>query len=533
MGEYYSAPQPSVTHIVSIFRQIGAGEIQVPAFQRGFVWSEKQVLDLLDSVYGSYPIGSILLWGVASEELRLATSQELPFPAAPKRFPTSYVLDGMQRLSSLYGVFNFGKTTNNQIFEVGFDLHSKEFIHLKDVRVGMLGMDPQIVPLSAIFDPKSLLDVQSKLIVLDGADDYLNTLIDLQSRFQDYMIPVVKILDDNVERVVRVFEKINSSGTPLDTLDFMRAITWTRDFDLSKRLDEVSQEFGLQSFDIDDETVVKIVAMNLNLQPTSEGLLSLRGVAESDLEKAFDKARRDIQIVITFLGKSLDIHSGDLVPYEGQFLILIAALCLDSASPEEQEQLAKWFLLSSLNEVLRGRPDHYVARAVANWRSVLSGQVRGFDSRLRITASDFTERKMIRGRALSSAFLSVYASLKPRDLFTGEPLGWDLSSWDAASGAMKPILKNLGRQNDPLQARIFANMIVSRSHGWDVEDLINRVSELVDLEEYELLNSHFMDSVFVSHLRDEEYQDALNRRAYLILEQAKTLVGVSANNLLL
>src|SRR5690242_17633984 len=96
-----SPPQPTVLHLVTIFRMITSGEIRIPAFQRDFVWKEKQMLELLDSVLEGYPIGSILLWAVDRPMLKTAPTEITSFPFVPETFPTSYVLDGMQRLSTL------------------------------------------------------------------------------------------------------------------------------------------------------------------------------------------------------------------------------------------------------------------------------------------------------------------------------------------------------------------------------------------------------------------------------------------------
>src|SRR5437868_12385722 len=99
------SPQPSVLHLVTLFRMITAGEIRIPAFQREFVWKEKQIIELLESVLQGYPIGSILLWAADSKLLNIAPVGATSFPVVEERFPTNYVLDGMQRLSTLYGVF--------------------------------------------------------------------------------------------------------------------------------------------------------------------------------------------------------------------------------------------------------------------------------------------------------------------------------------------------------------------------------------------------------------------------------------------
>ena len=126
-------PQPSVEHLTTIFRRIDSGKIVVPAFQRTFVWELDNVIELLESVYSGYPIGSVLLWAVDHEFLRLSNSPEIPFPKSKPEFPLSYVLDGLQRLSSLYGVFHFQDSTVETIFDIVFDILDQRFIHSSEI----------------------------------------------------------------------------------------------------------------------------------------------------------------------------------------------------------------------------------------------------------------------------------------------------------------------------------------------------------------------------------------------------------------
>ena len=204
-----TTPQPSVLHLLTLFRQISAGEIRIPAFQREVVWKEKQIVDLLQSVKAGYPVGSILLWYVERPILKVA-SESSSFPSVPEKYPTSYVLDGMQRLSSLYGVFNYGISTTDSRFNVWYDLGTEVFLHEEDLQLDQANSS---VPLSALFVPRSLLTHQSRLSNLDDADILIERLIDLQSDFQDYMLPVVQISGDDIAPIVTIFEKINSTGT--------------------------------------------------------------------------------------------------------------------------------------------------------------------------------------------------------------------------------------------------------------------------------------------------------------------------------
>src|SRR5665811_229393 len=86
-------PTPEVQHLPTLFRRIQQGEIRVPAFQRGFVWTEAQILQLLESVYRGFPIGSLLFWSVKEQLLRIEHSAVSPFPDVVEKYPLKFLLD--------------------------------------------------------------------------------------------------------------------------------------------------------------------------------------------------------------------------------------------------------------------------------------------------------------------------------------------------------------------------------------------------------------------------------------------------------
>ena len=63
-------------------------------------------LELLESVYRGFPIGSILLWRVDRPVFKSVKRSMVGFPSIDERYPASFVLDGVQRLSVLNGLFN-------------------------------------------------------------------------------------------------------------------------------------------------------------------------------------------------------------------------------------------------------------------------------------------------------------------------------------------------------------------------------------------------------------------------------------------
>lgn len=81
------------------------GQTRIPAFQREFVWEPEQVALFIDSIYKGYPFGSLLFW--RASELLKHERQLGPYelPALREDYPIDYVLDGQQRVTSIFASF--------------------------------------------------------------------------------------------------------------------------------------------------------------------------------------------------------------------------------------------------------------------------------------------------------------------------------------------------------------------------------------------------------------------------------------------
>ena len=60
---------PSSPRLASLLSDVERGNIKIPVFQRQYIWTDEQIISLLDSIYRGYPVGSLLLWST-KEELR-------------------------------------------------------------------------------------------------------------------------------------------------------------------------------------------------------------------------------------------------------------------------------------------------------------------------------------------------------------------------------------------------------------------------------------------------------------------------------
>src|SRR4051794_19495116 len=90
--------RPEVEFLETYLKMISVGDLRVPRFQRPFVWRPNDMLQLFESIYRGFPIGSLLLWESPTEVQSLDKVGPLPIPKAGTA-QVSYLLDGHQRLS--------------------------------------------------------------------------------------------------------------------------------------------------------------------------------------------------------------------------------------------------------------------------------------------------------------------------------------------------------------------------------------------------------------------------------------------------
>jgi len=199
---------PDDLTIRKILEDVGRGTIRIPAFQRGFVWDSEMVAYFMDSLYKGYPFGSLLFWRTKAQ---LRTERQLgPFilPDRDPEYPIDYVLDGQQRITSVFGVFQTDlKAEHDQEWiSVFFDFQAdptaqqSQFMVLQSTEVDK----ERHFPLGVLFDVVGYRNATSGF-----AGDLLERIDDLQARFQEVRIPVQTFSTEDRATVAIVFERVN------------------------------------------------------------------------------------------------------------------------------------------------------------------------------------------------------------------------------------------------------------------------------------------------------------------------------------
>ena len=101
----FEQPKPDSKKYSDLINEIQKGIIKIPKFQREFVWSIDKTAKLLDSILKGYPIGTFILWQTDERINDIKNVGNLEIPETPEGTKVQYVLDGQQRITSLFAAY--------------------------------------------------------------------------------------------------------------------------------------------------------------------------------------------------------------------------------------------------------------------------------------------------------------------------------------------------------------------------------------------------------------------------------------------
>ena len=254
-----------------LLRQCHKGELQLPDFQRSWVWDEERIKSLIASVSRGFPIGALMTLERGGEVEFKPRAVEGALPDAKNVQPQSLLLDGQQRMTSLYQV-----TIRNKVVETVTPKHKKVrrwfFIDIRsaledetDREESILGV-PEDRVVRGAFNRSVELDLSSReaefehfmypITEIFNWDNWQKGFIehamkagDLNEKwaiirafkeevidqFTKYHVPVIALgKQTSKEAVCVVFEKVNTGGKPLDAFELVTAMYAAEGHELRK-----------------------------------------------------------------------------------------------------------------------------------------------------------------------------------------------------------------------------------------------------------------------------------------------------------
>ena len=415
---------PEVVFLGKLVERVAAGRIRVPRFQRPFVWKQGDLHQLLDSVLHGFPIGSILVWDTedAIETMERVGPVEVSSPPAGS---VGYLLDGQQRVSTLFGTLRLPEEVEPVVHQVDwrvyYDLDTREFIQLSHEPA-----DPRYFPVRSVLDTAGFFAACRRIEseVSNGADArrWLEEADHLANAFRDYQLPVIRIREADLDSAVTVFARLNRTGRKMTADELVSALTYREgEFHLAKKLDEVKDELEGEGFGNLDRVLLLrsvLAALDRDIYAKDWAALVVRQEVREQLPDAFDSAAAGIRSAIVFL-KDRGVTSDRLLPY-GLQLVLIGEFFRLCPQPDARviEILDRWFWVTSFTGWFCGVNTAKATRALGEMRDLAKGEGSGISViDYEAPAQPFPER--FDGRsARVRAFLLYLASLAPRSTRT-------------------------------------------------------------------------------------------------------------------
>lgn len=414
--------------IAKAIERISSGDIRIPAFQRNFVWEPDQVAFLLDSIYKGFPIGTIILW---KTDKRLTTEKSLGYfelPEPRKDYPVNYVLDGQQRLTSLFSVFQTTlKPTSQEWVDIYFDLESNEsvqesaFLALDDNEVD----NDRHFPVSSFFDSVEYRKATNKL-----SDEYQIIIDQVQRKFLTYIIPDIVFETEDLKNVAIVFERINRAGTELNVFELLSAWSWSESFDLVEKFDELQEiiaEHGYEDLTDDRDLQLRVTAGIIKGNTSPKTVLDLTG---DEIRDNFNKIRNGLIGAIDFLKRELNIKHFKMLPFPGLIVPLSSFFATDRAdgvnyTSLQKKKISTWFWRSLFTRRFSAGVNDRQAQDIQELLNLRSDENYNFKYPSAEIKFDFTKSNFSRNNANSKTLISMLNSINPKSLLSGANIDLD------------------------------------------------------------------------------------------------------------
>lgn len=395
--------------IAEILKKIDNGHIQLPDFQRGWVWEDNRIKSLIASISNGYPIGAVMFLRNGGDnvnfKVRLFEGVNSNKTAIT---PEHLVLDGQQRITSLYRSMYSKlpvKTYDNKKKSINryYYINIKEALNTLTDRVDSIisvpenkiiyeniGRDEKLnlstkekefeqhyFPINLIFDSDGMMQWQMEyaqyhklnIEIFNQFKEFFSSII---RPITEYMVPVIEIGSDvPKEAVCQVFENVNQGGVSLTVFELVTASFAANNFELRKDWDSIWSSLkkeeiiyynGFTSFDC-NSFLTAITLLSSYLQ-TKEGVKSVIGCKKRDVlnlkyeQYIVNKERllKGLSNAIKFL-KEQRIFTSINIPYTSQLIPLSVAFAIDENTwfdSKNKKKLEQWFWCGIFGELYGG-----------------------------------------------------------------------------------------------------------------------------------------------------------------------------------
>lgn len=347
------------------------GKIQVPPFQRDFVWKNDKKIELLDSLKNGYPIGSVLFWQPSYDTKSNLIDEELQkiggYFLENNKSEFYYILDGYQRLSTLFGCFVDSRKTHlkknekewKEKFDIVYNLKEDKFEFNRKTKTEL---EIYQIPLYFFTDGDNFYDFSISLMNLNFSEnekkEFINRYKNFGSKISSYDIPSIDLIGGSIKEAVEIFSRLNSRGEVISDDWKVSALSFNkeRNFRFGSEVDQLFEKLSKYNFFVNKEDrknkreLILQCVLNtfedeivyFDVASTSKKLEEL-----ASKNKFIDVSRKafiNIEKAVDFLFHGLCVFDSKLLPYNIQLIFLTDFFNkTDNPSSNQLIVLKKWF----------------------------------------------------------------------------------------------------------------------------------------------------------------------------------------------
>ncbi len=380
-------------NIRAVIEEINSRKIYLPAIQRKYVWDDDQITRLMDSIMLGYPIGTFLFWKVRKSIINKKEYSMYEFikdfherdvyknPSAPQPFPIGSdeetiwaVLDGQQRLTSLYIALQGSMSRklpnkrwkNDDAFpikELYLDLHSQrtdeedisyEFKFLTQEEAKKQ-KDDKLWYLVKDILKYSQYELVTDLIIPNGwASDKvaMKNISLLHTRLVgDEIINYFEVQTDSIDSVLDIFVRVNSGGTVLSKSDLLFSTIvshWDKARDeIDKLLAEINKSGEGYKFSNDFimRTCLYVLDMSITLK-----VETFKKESVLKIKNNWENIRKAIKDTVDLLNE-FGFNSENIISYVAISPMVYYRFKGGNFDAESKSELRKYIVISQVRQV--------------------------------------------------------------------------------------------------------------------------------------------------------------------------------------
>ncbi len=378
-----------------LLSDIDSRAMVLPDFQRDFVWDPRETQELIVSIASSYPAGSLLR--VRDSSRAFAAREFEGAPALGGGAYTFLVLDGQQRLTSLYQAF-FGKGEHRYFLDLNKLMKSNDFeeaiFHERSSsrRAGLLQDFTKqkrelILPLAILRGGSGgflewLLEVTNPLAPEERAklQDALKCINnDWIKAIDDYHFPVVTLSEKTSPAALcTIFETLNRTGVKLSVFELLTARFWPKDIRLRDLWEEAKARHPIfEEFEVDPYYLLQSIELASSAAPSGKKS-AVMDLSAQQVREWWAPVVEGLALALSILREDCWVMLPKWLPYQTMLAPMAAVLARQGKLTTPQagvarHRLARWFWCSVFGQAYESSPNSQGAKDVVDLTSWLAG----------------------------------------------------------------------------------------------------------------------------------------------------------------